>query len=109
MNSCTSCRALDAAAARPLSPLCAFRADGLDLGVRQGEVAGGPGAAVLRGQRGLLDRADLLARGAAGVEAAGGRRVGRARHVAVQDLATAACDPRLRDRHRGEQYAGVWV
>src|SRR3954453_12105477 len=65
-------------------------------------------AAELRLEQRLLDGADLLALPAARVETARRRRVGRAGHVAAEDLALA---PRAgaRDRDRREQRAGVGV
>ena len=47
--------------------------------------------------------------GAARVEVAAGRRVDRARHVALQDHALAALAPGLRHRHGGQQRLGVGV
>src|SRR3954451_17452854 len=58
-----------------------------DLSVGEREVARRDVAARLRIEQRLLDRAHLLALPAACVEAAGGGRVGRARHVAAEDLA----------------------
>src|SRR3954468_22854388 len=76
--------------------------------VAEREVAGRLVAAELRLEQRLLDGADLLALPAARVETARRRRVGRAGHVAAEDLALA---PRAgaRDRDRREQRAGVGV
>src|SRR4051794_27766740 len=60
-----------------------------DLTVGEREVACRHVAARLLVEQRLLDRAHLLALPAASVEAAGGRRVGRARHVAAEDLPRA--------------------
>ena len=58
----------------------------------------------------LLGLSEALVEPAAGVEAAAGRRVHRARHVACQDDALAlALRHRVRDGHRREQRARVRV
>src|SRR3954451_21628851 len=57
-----------------------------DLAVGEREVARRHVPARLRVEQRLLDGAHLLALPAARVEAAGGRRIRRARHVAAEDL-----------------------
>src|SRR3954470_24474978 len=68
------------------------------LVVREREVAGRDIAPWLRVEQRLLDCTDLLTLPAARVEPARRRRVGRAWHVATEDLAPAL-HARARNRH----------
>src|SRR5690349_11716600 len=68
------------------------------------EVAGHPLPGRELHQRRLLGLAHLLGLPAPGVEPAGGRRVDRARDIALQpDALPLGAPVRVRDRHRGQQ------
>src|SRR5437764_898513 len=72
-------------------------------------MAGGPGPVALVLERRLLAGAQFLRLGAAGVEAAGRWRVGRAGNVTAQELTLAAAADRVGHWNRREQRAGVGV
>ena len=72
-------------------------------------MAGHARAAVDLRELRLGDRADLLRLGAAGVEAAGARRVGGTRNVATEHPALLPVAGGIRLRHRRQQRPRVWV